>query len=308
MLRERALDYQQVIEKDTWEYIKTTQSFYPDSRNNISLDEQRQLYNSLCRHFAQDRPADVSTEDKIISSVKTRHYSCGASPSRVMYIHGGGFVVGNLDSHDDICAEICSRTQLDVIAVDYRLAPEHKHPAALEDCLQVFDALSAEDDIPVLLAGDSAGAWLAAMTSIQRPGKPLGQVLIYPMLGGALDQGSYVAHASAPLLSTEQVATYWQTYFDCPLDRQKLTPPMALADLGECPPTFMLAAGCDPLASDTPDFAEKIRLAGGKVAFSTAAGLPHGFLRARHTSASAKASFTSITEAISALARGDWPW
>lgn len=302
------MDYQKLIEKDTWEFIKKTQSFYPDSRSNISLDEQRRLYTSLCQHFAKDRPTGVSAEDAIYGSVKTRHYSCGTSPARVMYIHGGGFVVGNLDSHDDICAEICNKTQLDVIAVDYRLAPEHKHPAALEDCLQVFDALSAEDDTPVLLAGDSAGAWLSAMTSIQRPGKPVGQVLIYPMLGGALDQGSYVTHANAPLLSTEQVVTYWQTYFDCPLDRRKLTPPMALADLGECPPTFMLAAGCDPLASDTPDFAEKIRLAGGKVAFQTAEGLPHGFLRARHTSSGAKESFATITAAVAALAHGEWLW
>lgn len=296
------------MDKDTWEFIQTTQGFYPDTRGTISIDEQRRNYITLCQHFAQTHPMDVSTEDKTLGSVKVRRYTCGASPARVIYIHGGGFVVGSLESHDDICAEICNLTGLDVTAVDYRLAPEYKHPAALEDCLQVFDTLSDDDDTPIVLVGDSAGAWLAAMTSIQRPGKPMGQVLIYPMLGGALDQGSYVTHANAPLLSTEQVAAYWQTYFDCPLNRQKLTPPMALAELGEVPPTFMLAAGCDPLASDTPDFAEKIRLSGGKVAFGTADGLPHGFLRARHTSAHAKDSFKTITDRITALAQGKWPW
>jgi len=306
---EAALDYRNVMDKDTWDFIQKTQSYYPDSRNNLTIEEQRQFYTSLCRNFAQSRPEGVTSEDMKLGDVPVRRYcNTGKSPARVIYIHGGGFVVGGLDSHDDICAEICNATQLDVTAVDYRLAPEHKHPAALEDCVQVFDALSAEDDTPILLAGDSAGAWLAAMVSIKRPGKPIGQVLIYPMLGGALDQGSYVIHANAPLLSTEQVVFYWQTYFDCPLDRNKLTPPMSLADLGIVPPTFMLAAGCDPLASDTPDFARKISLAGGIVAVEIDNGLPHGFLRARHTSAAAKESFNKITAAIGELGRGTWPY
>ncbi|XDZ66714.1 alpha/beta hydrolase [Alphaproteobacteria bacterium LSUCC0684] len=302
------MDYRNVMDKDTWDFIETTQSFYPDSRNDLTIEDQRQIYTSLCTHFAKSRPEGVTSEDQKLGDVPVRRYRTSVAHARVIYFHGGGFVVGGLDSHDDICAEICNTTQLEVIAVDYRLAPEHKHPAALEDCLAVLDAVLGEDDTPFLLAGDSAGAWLAAMVSVARPGKPIGQVLIYPMLGGALDQGSYMTHANAPLLSTEQVAIYWQTYFDCPHNRNNLTPPMALADLGKSPPTFMLAAGCDPLASDTPDFARKIGLSGGKVAFKIADGLPHGFLRGRHTAAAAKESFDEITSAITALSRLEWPY
>ena len=302
------MDYQNLMDEDTWTFIERTQNLFPNTRGDLSLEDQRSLYMSLCREFAPPLPDGVTMEDLRVGDVPIRRYRRGATPARVIYIHGGGFVVGGLDSHDDVCAEICAATTLDVTAIDYRLAPEHKHPAALEDCLAVFDAALLEDDRPLLLVGDSAGAWLAAMVSISRPGRPMGQVLIYPMLGGALDQGSYVTHQNAPLLSTDQVAVYWQTYFDCPLDRGKLTPPMALPELGVIPPTFMLAAGCDPLASDAPDFAQKITEAGGKVQVEIAEGLPHGFLRARHSSASAKESFARITEAIEALGHGKWIW
>jgi len=302
------MDYRNLMAEDTWNFVQITQDFYPDTRTGLTLEDQRRLYNALCRHFAHPHPEHVRAENRNIGNVACRRYRCGEkSPARVMYIHGGGFVVGGLDSHDDICAEICAMTGFDVIAVDYRLAPEHKHPAALEDCLAAFDALLGEDAAPLVLAGDSAGAWLAAMVSFHRQGMASGQALIYPMLGGALNRGSYISHAEAPLLSTAQVAKYWQTYFDCPLDRSKLTPPMALDDLGVMPPTFMLAAECDPLASDTPDFAARIRASGGKVITATGEGLPHGFLRARHHAKAARDSFARITAAIHALGRGQWP-
>ena len=297
-----SLKYPPSMDSETTVFVDTTSSFYPDDREDFTIGEMRDNYDALCAHFARPFPAGVTAHDRLIGDVPLRHYSISDNPpARLVYIHGGGFVVGGLDSHDDICAGICADTGFDVIAVDYRLAPEHKHPAALDDCVAAVDAIHAEGDTPVVVAGDSAGGWLAAMTGLARPYIITGQVLIYPMLGGALNKGSYVDCADVPLLSTEQVAFYWETYFDCPLDRTALTPPMVL-DVSPSPRTVMIAAECDPLMSDTPDYAEKLSAAGVEVEFTIEEGLPHGYLRARYSVERARQSFTRITDAVSRMA------
>jgi len=299
------MDYPSSMDNETRAFVDVTASFYPDDRQGLSVDDMRRHYNTLCAHFAQDMPSGVTSSDHMIGAVPIRRFSKSETPQAlVIYIHGGGFVVGGLDSHNDICAGICDDTGFDVVAVDYRLAPEHKHPAALEDCLLVMRHLKQESGLPIILAGDSAGGWLAAMVGLSHPDDVAGQVLIYPMLGGALNQGSYLDYAEAPLLSTAQVAMYWETYFDCPLDQTALTPPMALT-ITSSPKTAMIAAGCDPLMSDTPQYADKLRQAGIAVDVVIEDGLPHGYLRARYSVDRARLSFQRITSAISGIIAGD---
>ena len=123
----------------------------------------------------------------------------------MVYLHGGGFVVGGLHSHDDVCAEIRSRTGLAVVSVDYRLSPEHQHPAAFEDACSVVSVLPG----PLVLVGDSAGGNLAAAAAhARRDPRILGQVLIYPGLGGDRQAGSYVTHANSPMLTTADLDFY----------------------------------------------------------------------------------------------------
>ena len=297
-----SLKYPPSMDSETTVFVDTTSSFYTYDREDCTIEEMRENYDALCAHFALPFPEEVTTSDRLIKNVPLRHYRCSDnSPARLVYIHGGGFVVGGLDSHDDICVGICADTGFDVIAVDYRLAPEHNHPAALDDCIAVVDAVHAEGNTPVVVAGDSAGGWLSAMTSLARPSIITGQVLIYPMLGGALNKGSYVDCADVPLLSTKQVAFYWETYFDFPLDRTTLIPPMVL-DVSPSPQTVMVAAECDPLMSDTLDYAEKLSAAGVEVEFTIEKGLPHGYLRARHSVERARRSFARITHAVSRMA------
>jgi acetyl esterase len=296
-----AMDYPSSMDIATRAFVDVTASFYPDDRQGLSVQDMRRHYNALCAHFAQAMPAGVTSSNDTIGAVTIRRFSKSETPKAlVIYIHGGGFVVGGLDSHNDICAGICDDTGLDVVAVDYRLAPEHKHPAALEDCLLVTRHLQQESGLPIILAGDSAGGWLAAMVGLAHPDDIAGQVLIYPMLGGALNQGSYLDYAAAPLLSTAQVAMYWETYFDCPLDQTALTPPMAL-NISSSPKTAMIAAGCDPLMSETPQYADKLRQAGVAVDVVIEDGLPHGYLRARYSVDRARLSFQRITTAISSM-------
>ncbi len=206
-MRERKAPYDRLIDEETWAFIDRTDSFYPPDAVTRSIGEQRAVYDAMCREFHAGYPEGVTVADRAIAGVPCRAYTAGGSEALVLYIHGGGFVVGGRESHDDVCAELCERTGLDVIAVDYRLCPEHPHPAAYEDCRAVYKAVA--EGRRVVLVGDSAGGNLcAAVAHTMRPHRPDGQVLIYPGLGGHPHEGSYVEHADAPLLTRDDIVFY----------------------------------------------------------------------------------------------------
>jgi monoterpene epsilon-lactone hydrolase len=140
------------------------ESLYPENAVEFTMDEQRAFYDRYCAHFRKPRPAAVSAEDFTVGAVPCRRYrKTGTQGVPVMlYLHGGGYVVGGLDSHDDVCAEICDGAGIDVVAVQYRLAPEHPFPAAHDDACAAWEALAAE--VPpdrIAIGGDSAGGGLA---------------------------------------------------------------------------------------------------------------------------------------------------
>ncbi len=301
-------DYQTLIDAPTWDFIRRTDASYPPDTATLTIAEQRAIYDRMCRVFFQGYPPGVTARDESIAGVACRRYP-GAQPT-VVYLHGGGYVVGGLNSHDDVCAEIRAATGLTVVAVDYRLSPEHRHPAALEDALAVIRALLAQG--PVVLAGDSAGGNLAAAAShvLRAEGlAPLGQVLIYPGLGGNMDQGSYLTHAHAPMLTRDDVLFYKDIRHGHPPPEGDATvSPLQDSDFAGLPPTVTFGAECDPLCDDAAAAAAAITAAGGRAHSFLEQGLVHGYLRARSTVPRAAASFTRITQAIAALARGDWPY
>jgi len=212
-------DYAQLIDEQTWTFINKTTEFYPDDAVNASIDQQRAYYNAMCKAFHTGRPKTVNVEEQIVSEIPLRTYTNANShpTAMILYIHGGGYVVGGLESHDDVCAELCDQTGYTVVAVNYRLAPEHKHPAAFSDCLNAYKWATEEYKLPTILVGDSAGGNLCAglsnalKTSII---KPIAQVLIYPALGGDHTRGSYVEHSNAPMLTTKDMAFYEQVRID----------------------------------------------------------------------------------------------
>ncbi|MFN3578388.1 MAG: alpha/beta hydrolase [Tabrizicola sp.] len=300
-------DYQTLIDAPTWAFIRKTNASYPENTATLSIAEQRAIYDRMCAAFDAPYPSGVTSHDAPIAGVPCRSYP-GAKPT-VLYLHGGGFVVGGLHSHDGICADIRAATGLTVVAADYRLSPEHRHPAAFDDACAVARHLAAQG--PLILAGDSAGANLAAAACHALRGNPQirGQVLIYPGLGGDLDAGSYLAHARAPLLTRDDVLFYKDIRHDGPAPEADPTvSPLKDTDFTGLPPTLAIAAECDPLADDAPAYAAKITAAGGRAWAITEPGLVHGYLRARHSVPRAAESFARITAAISAFAQGRWPF
>ncbi len=175
------MDYERLIDEETWAFIRRTAESYPDDAVELSIEDQRRVYDTMCQDFRQPRPAGVETEDRAADGVPVRIYSAGQPTRTVIYFHGGGFVVGGLESHDDVCAELCAQTGYRVVAVDYRLCPEHVHPAQFDDCWSAANWAASEFGDPLILAGDSAGGNLAAAVSHYARGRLdgiLGQVLI----------------------------------------------------------------------------------------------------------------------------------
>ena len=205
-------------------FVAKTESF---TSNDSSLAGLRQNYDRMCRAFTPPPPPGLHVEDLCLGGIGVRSYLPEApTPPNgwpcLLYMHGGGWVVGGLDSHDFICFELASALQVLVIAIDYRLAPEHPFPAAYDDCRSVWQAIQAGQGPHsinpqcLVVAGDSAGGNLAAALclGLRDDGQPLpsAQVLIYPGLGGPADLPSRHDCSDAPLLSSADIDDYRALY------------------------------------------------------------------------------------------------
>ncbi len=324
-------DYAHLIDKEVWSFITRTEQHYPPDAATRSIDEQRALYNSLCREYHVDYPAGVvATNDSVVTNnhtVPIRRYSSAKSSSKapsdqqcqLVFIHGGGFIMGDLESHDAICAELCDQTELNVISVDYRLAPEHLHPLAYEDCLAVVQSEVKRLSCQVLLCGDSAGGNLCAAVAHtlrtsqthNQPSPVKGQVLIYPGLGPALgadsggenNTGSYIEHANAPMLTSDDMEFYQKVRVatDVPVGDFTFAP-LQDKDFSNLPETVVVSSACDPLADDGKHYCEAIKACGGNAHWRNEPGLVHGYLRARHVSKRAAESFEFIVHRLRNMA------
>lgn len=233
----------------------------------------------------------------------------------LFYFHGGGFVIGDLETHDPICRHICRDAGALVLSVDYRLAPEHRFPAAVEDCLAVFEAIAPKaasfgaDPARLWVGGDSAGGTLAAVVARRvaagdgpRAVTLAGQILVYP----ALDRvGAYPSHQECagffPL--TQPVLDYFDGHYfrsaadkKSPLASPGLSPPTAPQ-----PPALILTAGLDVLRDEGAFYGDALAQAGTPVRYRCYNGTIHGFLdKGRALPASGEA----IAEIAAALRDG----
>ncbi|WP_309083949.1 alpha/beta hydrolase [Chelativorans sp.] len=303
-------DYAALVDAQTWAFIQRVNAFYPPEAIGMPITKNREVYERTSRAFFAGYPEGVAAETSAIAaagySIPIRIYRPG-QPSKaatVLYFHGGGFILGSLDSHDDICAELSAATGYTLVSVGYRLAPEHSHHETLDDVVAAFNWAAEAFSEPLVLVGESAGGTLAACLARQsrgHPRAPVGQVLIYPYLGGDMETGSYVAHADAPMLTTRDLRTYvatWTGGADVAADLRFM--PLADDDFSGLPPTVIFSAECDPLSSDGKIYCERVRAAGGLAYQWEEHGLIHGYLRGRHMVDRARASFARIIHAIKA--------
>ncbi|TPO04972.1 alpha/beta hydrolase, partial [Mesorhizobium sp. CU2] len=307
--------YADRLDPELWAYIDKVNSWYPPEIVAAPIAEQRAVYNRMCAAFHHGRPAGVSAGDGLVvtqaHAIPVRHYRMAnrIATAIVVYYHGGGFVLGDLNSHDDICAEICAGTGFEVISADNRLAPEHLHPAAFDDALAVFEWVAATSALPIVLCGESAGGTLAAavaQATRHHERHAVGQVLIYPGLGGDESGRSYIEHAEAPLLTLADIEFYRRVR-SAPgqvLDDPTFSP-LRDRDFSGLPPTVIVTAECDPLSSDGEAYRNRILAAGGQAWWREEKRLVHSFLRARMTVPRAAEAFARIISDIARLGAGD---
>jgi acetyl esterase len=309
-------DYSALLDDEVWAFLNESARYYPDDAVGLSITEQRALYNKMCVAFDQGRPSNITVEDLPFGGVPCRVYSptdtSYLATATVFFCHGGGFVVGGLDSHDSVCAEFCAITGLRVIAVDYRLSPEHPHPDDFDDAWAAFEAVCVAFEGAIVMCGDSAGGNLvAAVTHHARgriDGRITGQLLIYPGLGGDQSKGSYITHAQAPGL-TKQDMEFYMNIRSAGQDKygDPTYAPLHDKDFTNLTTTVIITAECDPLSDDGKDYRDAMLAAGGEAIWINETGLVHAYLRARVMSSKAGASFGRMTQSLSALAKSDLP-
>ncbi|SIT48010.1 Esterase/lipase [Paraburkholderia piptadeniae] len=316
-----------MLEPEIVAFVERTKALYPGDRSASTVVEQRAMYERLAAAFTPPLPDGVRAHDAPFTSpdghtcmlrlyAPAQRERCERSPGTVLYFHGGGFVVGSLASHELITARIVADTGLCLIAVDYRLAPEHPAPAAHDDCLAVTRA-ALDGRLPfgplptsLQLAGDSAGATLAASVAMRLRDEGVkgvrGLALVYPMLGVEPQSPARETEAEAPMLTLADVrrysALYWGDEAGNEADRADgangsiggmrasvsariaWTIPLEASRYDGLPPTLAIGVEHDPLRDDARVFAERIRAAGGQAHAPVGKGLVHGSWRALATS------------------------
>jgi len=298
-------------------FVAKTNSFNVESTD---IAAQRVAYSRMCRAFNPERPIGLEVQDFKLANVPVRSYrphrlSLEHPAPCVIYLHGGGWVVGDLDSHDFLTAALAIDLNVVVIAVDYRLAPEARFPAGFGDCLAVWHGLQIQalrldiDPRRVAIAGDSAGGNLAAAVclALRDAGEtqPVGQALIYPGLGGADDLPSRTECRDAPLLSREDLFYYRDLYLTEPAhERSPYAMPLNASNFSGLAPAFIAVAQFDPLRDDGTSFERLLREAGVATQLHPGLGLVHGCLRGKGSVSEVDELYERLVEALLGFIRG----
>jgi len=246
------------------------------------------------------------------NSIPVRIYTPeGVGPFPVfMNYHGGGWVIGDLDTADAQCRQICSRVTCIVVSVDYRLAPEHVFPAALDDCYTATcwvaenaDSINADAN-RIAVGGDSAGGNLAASVAIKARDENgpsiIFQLLVYPVTDARCNSESYNTNAEGYLLTRETMLWFWEHY--APTESQKADPyasPALASSFSNLPPAFVLTAEYDPLRDEGEAYAELLKNASVTVQCKRYAGLIHGFFALSHVVSAGEPGMQDACSALS---------
>jgi acetyl esterase len=294
-------------------FYKALSAESPPESATWPLVVQRAAWNGVCRKFRATMPDGIAVEDRVLNGVPCQVFRPKGEGLRtgLLYFHGGGWVLGGPDTHGDMCAEMAKGANCVVVLVDYRLAPENPHPAQLVDSLAVLKWLREHgeeidiDPAHIIAGGDSAGGQMTAGLSLylrDHSMTPLtAMLLIYPVLGAAVDTPSYMRNADAPCLTRDEMIFFLNAFMGRPGTKNWADPlaaPLLSTDLSNLPPAFITVAAHDPLFDDGVEFHLRLIAHGGTSLLRKEPELAHSYMRARHVSAPAMAGFQAIVEAL----------
>jgi acetyl esterase len=234
----------------------------------------------------------------------------GSAPHpALVFFHGGGWVIGDVATHDGICRSLANAAKCAVASVDYRLAPEHRYPVAAEDSYAAFQWVLASaarlgiDARRVAVGGDSAGGNLAAVVSLMARDRgtprPVFQALIYPVTSDDLDTPSYRENATGYILTRAGMRWFFGHYLARPEQgKEPYASPLRAPSLAGLPPALVQTAECDPLRDEGEAYAARLRDAGVPVTLTRYPGIFHGFIRMTNILDKAKAARDEVAGAL----------
>ena len=264
---------------------------YLDRMAELGIRPTNELSVELARQQAEDgapvlfgpKESVATIENTEVDGVPVRLYTpAGGDRDRLaVYFHGGGWVIGSLDTHDGTCRALANRSRCRVAAVGYRLAPEHRFPAAVEDCWTVTRWAFGEARA-VAVAGDSAGGNLAAVMALRARDARLpllGQALVYPVTDWQFDTASYAHNADGYGLTLPAMRWYWDHYLGGADGRHPEASPLRAESLAGLAPALVVVCEFDPLRDEGVAYAEQLQQARVPVRLSEYEGMIHGFVR-----------------------------
>ncbi len=252
-------------------------------------------------------------------ALRARHYAPPVRPHTdpaplTVYLHGGGFVIGDLDTHDEPCRILCGDANVHVLSIEYRLAPEHPFPAAVDDGLAAFEwacahaAALGADPRSVGIAGDSAGGNLAAVVSAltsRSARRPRAQLLIYPGTDASTPRRSHELFGHGFLLTARDRADCIAAYAGRTASDDPRVSPLKAAVLSGLPPALVVIAGFDVLRDEGTAYAQAMAAAGTRVEIESLDGLEHGFIHLTGVSSAARLGMRAIAVRWGGLLRED---
>jgi len=266
--------------------------------HTLSPADARRYYRDR-RAFSQPQPPQVASVTDLTAPgpagpIGLRLYRpLGSWPVQrlgvLVYFHGGGWVIGDLDTHDTLCRELANGSGCAVVSVDYRMGPEHRFPGAVDDCIAAThwvrdnaDRLGV-DPARLAVGGDSAGGNLAAVVSIaaRNAGQPAirFQLLIYPATDMRRQHPSHTTNGQGYLLTSDTMAYFHDHYIDdARHDLDWRASPLLCEDLSQLPPALVLTVGYDPLRDEGIDYAQRLSQAGVRCTLASFERQIHGFI------------------------------
>lgn len=282
----------------------------------LPIAEVRQAFRNLWTPAITGDPVRIGRIENLAipgadAPIPARLYAMDASKPRpiMLYFHGGGYVKGGIEDSDAFCRNLARVTQHIVVSVDYRLAPEHPFPAALDDVMTAAEWATNQAvalggaPAPIVVCGESAGGNLAAVTCLQSRSNPRiairYQILLQPVVDFTLSFPSVAMPATECLVPREDLAWYYRTYCGERCDaRDPRVSPVFVQDLSRLPPALIVAAEYDTLRDEAQAYAERLQAARVATRYICAGGMVHGFLQMRGLVPDAQTATEQIARAL----------